>query len=215
MPPSEEPKTTDESESTEEPQQTVESSATASTAEAEEATGTAADAGEQRGAGGAEGAEGGDGPAKKESRGVDRRGLAACAVLVAACAGLVLYGVLDSEEKPERQVPTASVTYEVVGEGTADLTYQARSNSGTAVEVNEVDLPWRKTVRVPLGKPPIVTITLGEKGGRASCRLAIRGKHVQTATAYGKFGRATCQGELAAPDATEDAAVAANAQGEQ
>ncbi|MGW1090503.1 hypothetical protein ACWD4L_30390 [Streptomyces sp. NPDC002596] len=198
MPPSEEPKKTDESESTDEPQQAAESSAAASTAEAEEATGTAA-----------------DGPAKKESRGVDRRGLAACAALVAACAGLVLYGVLDAEEKPERQVPTASVTYEVDGEGTADLTYQARSDSGTAVEVNQVDLPWKKTVRVPLGKPPIVTITLGEKGGRASCRLAIHGKHVQTATAYGKFGRATCQGELAAPEATEDAAVPANAQGEQ
>ncbi|GAA3481306.1 hypothetical protein [Streptomyces yanii] len=213
MPPSEEPKTTDESESTDEPQQAAESSATASAAKAEEVT--VADAGEPRGAGEAEGAEDGDGRAKRESRGVDRRGLVACAALVAACAGLVLYGVLDTEEKPERHVPTASVTYEVDGEGTADLTYQARSDSGTAVEVNKVDLPWKKTVQVPLGKPPLVTITLDEKGGRASCRLAIRGKHVQTATAFGKFGRATCQGELAAPETTEDAAVPANTQGEQ
>jgi hypothetical protein len=131
---------------------------------------------------------------------------------VAACAGLVLYGVLDTDEKPERHVPTASVTYEVSGEGTADLTWQARSESGKAVAARGVTLPWKKTVRVPLGKPPIVTITLGEKGGRASCRLAVRGKHVQTATAYGKFGRATCQGELPAPEVSESPA---SAQGEQ
>ncbi|MET7516150.1 hypothetical protein ABZS88_22255 [Streptomyces sp. NPDC005480] len=145
-------------------------------------------------------------------KGVDRRGIAVCGVLVTACAGLVLYGVLDTDEKPERHVPTASVTYEVSGEGTADLTWQARSESGKAVAARGVTLPWKKTVRVPLGKPPIVTITLGEKGGRASCRLAVRGKHVQTATAYGKFGRATCQGELPAPEVSESPA---SAQGEQ
>lgn len=144
----------------------------------------------------------------KESKAVDRHGVAVGAVLIAACAGLVLYGVLDTDEKPERHVPTASVTYEVQGEGTADLTWQARSESGKAVAARGVTLPWKKTVRVPLGKPPIVTITLGEKGGRASCRLAIRGKHVQTATAFGKFGRATCQGELPAPDVSESPASA-------
>ncbi|MFB7996364.1 hypothetical protein ACFC4G_26510 [Streptomyces sp. NPDC056002] len=148
----------------------------------------------------------------KSGKGVDRRGMAVCGVLVAACAGLVLYGVLDTDEKPERHVPTASVTYEVSGEGTADLTWQARSESGKAVAARGVTLPWKKTVRVPLGKPPIVTITLGEKGGQASCQLAIRGRHVQTATAYGKFGRATCQGELPAPEASESPA---SAQGEQ
>ncbi|MGX1672154.1 hypothetical protein [Streptomyces sp. NPDC055400] len=148
----------------------------------------------------------------QHGKGVDRRGIAASAVVVAACAGLVLYGVLDTDEKPERHVPTASVTYEVSGEGTADLTWQARSESGKAVGARGVTLPWKKTVRVPLGKPPIVTITLGEKGGRASCRLAVRGKHVQTATAYGKFGRATCQGELPAPEVSESPA---SAQGEQ
>ncbi|MFB7711382.1 hypothetical protein [Streptomyces sp. NPDC056105] len=150
--------------------------------------------------------------AARNGKGVDRRGLAACGVLLAACAGLVLYGVLDTEEKPEHHVPTASVTYEVDGEGSADLTYQARSEAGTAVAVRKVSLPWKKTVRVPLGKPPIVTITLGEKGGRVSCQLAIRGRHVQTATAFGKYGRATCQGELPAPEASESPV---SAQGEQ
>lgn len=139
--------------------------------------------------------------------------MAVGAALLAACAGLALYGVLDTEEKTaEPTPPTASVTYEVTGEGTADLTYQARSEAGTAVVVHRVPLPWKKTVRVPLGRPPIVTITLDAKGGQARCALAVRGRHVQTATAYGSYGRATCQGALPAPENTSDAA--APAQGE-
>ncbi|MFF4348148.1 hypothetical protein [Streptomyces sp. NPDC001530] len=138
---------------------------------------------------------------EKSSKGADRRGIAVAGVLLAACAGLVVYGVLNTAEKPEQHhVPTASVTYEIEGEGTADITYQARSESGDAVVADGVTLPWKKTVSVPLGKAPLVTITLGEKGGRASCQLAIRGKHVQTATAFGKFGRATCQAELPSPE---------------
>jgi hypothetical protein len=140
-------------------------------------------------------------PGEKTSKGADRRGIVVGGVLLAASAGVVVYGVLNTAAKPEQHhVPTAAVTYEVEGEGTADITYQARSESGNAVVANGVTLPWKKTVNVPLGKAPLVTITLGEKGGRASCQLAVRGKHVQTATAFGKFGRATCQGELPAPE---------------
>ncbi|MBO1334842.1 hypothetical protein J3486_26770 [Streptomyces sp. VRA16 Mangrove soil] len=120
-----------------------------------------------------------------------------------------MYGVLDTDETPQRHVPTASVTYEVTGEGTADLTYQARDESGKAVTVHGAALPWRKTVRVPLGKPPVVTVALDAEGGRASCQLAIRGRHVQTATAFGKYGRATCQGELPSPEPTESTAEGA------
>ncbi|MFF7596103.1 hypothetical protein [Streptomyces mirabilis] len=139
-------------------------------------------------------------PGEKTSKGADRRGIVVGGVLLAACAGVVVYGVLNTAEKPKQHhVPTSSVTYEVEGEGTADITYQARSESGDAVVADGVALPWKKTVSVPLGKAPLVTITLGEKGGRASCQLAIGGKHVQTATAFGKFGRATCQGELPSP----------------
>jgi hypothetical protein len=137
----------------------------------------------------------------------DRAGLLAGAAVLAACGGLVLYGVLntgsDGDGKPQRRTPTAAVTYEVTGEGTADLTYQARSTSGEATVVKVAALPWRKTVDVPLGKAPLVTITLGEKGGRASCQLTVRGRHVQTATAFGKFGRATCQGELPSPEPSD------------
>ncbi|MGR6969977.1 hypothetical protein ACU639_10235 [Streptomyces cynarae] len=129
----------------------------------------------------------------------DRLGLVIGGALLAACAGLVLYGVLGTgkdDSTPERRTPTASVTYEVTGTGTADITYQARSASGEATVVKAAALPWHKTVDVPLGKEPTVSIVLGEKGGQARCALAVRGKHVQSATANGTFGRATCSGML-------------------
>ncbi|MEV3992517.1 hypothetical protein AB0J57_26760 [Streptomyces sp. NPDC049837] len=134
-----------------------------------------------------------------DSKGLDRKGIAVGAVLLAACGGLVGYGVLDTEEKPApRAVPSAEVRYEVLGEGTADITYFGTGGSTRADVAKNARLPWTKTVSVPIGKAPIVSITLGEKGGRASCTLAIRGKQVQRATASGEFGRATCSAELPA-----------------
>ncbi|NUT53230.1 MAG: hypothetical protein HOV94_38995 [Saccharothrix sp.] len=126
--------------------------------------------------------------------------------VLAVCAGLVVYGVLESGEgggrASERRTPTASVTYEVTGEGSADITFQARSEAGTATVVKAAALPWRKTVDVPVGRDPIVSIVLTEKGGQARCTLAIRGRHVQSATATGTFGRATCTGALPAEPVT-------------
>ncbi|MFE8006181.1 hypothetical protein [Streptomyces sp. NPDC057418] len=69
--------------------------------------------------------------------------------------------------------------------------------------MKNAELPWKKTVRVPLGTPPVVDITLGEKGGEAGCTLAISGKRVQRATASGAFGRSTCTtGEPPTPEAS-------------
>lgn len=133
----------------------------------------------------------------------DRSALIVAGAVLAACAGLVLYGVIDSgsgDDKPRRHIPTASVTYEVTGTGTADLTYQARSESGKATVVQDTRLPWRKTVDVPLGQDPVIAIVLDEHGGTARCALGIRGQHVQTATATGTFGRATCSGMLPAAE---------------
>ncbi|MFP8941100.1 hypothetical protein ACLIYM_06650 [Streptomyces fenghuangensis] len=134
-------------------------------------------------------------------RGVDRRVVAVAAALLLACAGLVGYGVLNTGDEPgDRAVPTAEVTYEVRGEGRADITYLARSEAGKATVASDVTLPWKKTVEVPLGEEPTVSILLGEKGGEASCTLAIRGRHVQRSTAFGSYGRATCAGALPAPE---------------
>ncbi|MFE6281680.1 hypothetical protein [Streptomyces sp. NPDC057877] len=147
--------------------------------------------------------------AESRSRRPDRSGLFIAGGILAACAALVGYGILagtgGDDDKPERRVPTAAVTYEVTGTGTADITYQARSESGKAVVVEAATLPWRKTVDVPLGREAVVSITLGEKGGEARCAVAVRGRHVQGATAAGEFGRATCSGALPRRSPTPDA----------
>ncbi|MFB6780480.1 MULTISPECIES: hypothetical protein [unclassified Streptomyces] len=93
-------------------------------------------------------------------------------------------------------MPTAEVTYEVTGSGIAKISYLACIEVDTATVEKGVTLPWRKSVQVPLGKAPTVAIILDGKGGQAACTLAIRGKHVQRATAMGEFGRATCTGDL-------------------
>nr|WTB34320.1 MmpS family transport accessory protein [Streptomyces sp. NBC_00830] len=143
--------------------------------------------------------------ASDDGSGRDRRGFVIAAAVVAACTGLVLYGILNTEDQPKpRAVPTAEVTYEVTGTGTAEISYLARSEAGDATVEKAVKLPWTKSVQVPLGKAPSVNITLDGKGGQALCSLAIRGKHIQSATASGTYGRATCTGELPTPAATEE-----------
>ncbi|MFE1443251.1 hypothetical protein [Streptomyces sp. NPDC058739] len=142
----------------------------------------------------------------------DRAGVITAALTLAACGGLVLYALLSpgGEEKEKKHTaPAASVTYEVTGTGTADITYQARSESGKATVVKAATLPWRKTVPVPLGRSPVVTIVLGERGGQARCAVAVRGRHLQSATASGDFGRATCTGVLPSADTGPDRADAA------
>ncbi|MFV0132673.1 hypothetical protein ACLGIH_05395 [Streptomyces sp. HMX87] len=131
-----------------------------------------------------------------------RRGVLVLAALLLVGAGIGTYVVLgsgDGEPAGKEAGPTASVTYEVTGTGVASLSYRGAADK--AVVVRDVDLPWRKTVDVPLGEKPVVQVTLGEQGGDAHCTLAVRGRQVQSATASGAFGRGTCSGELpAAPD---------------
>lgn len=144
-------------------------------------------------------------PENAEQPGPDRRGPAIAVAVLLACGGLIGYGVLNSDEQPKpRSFPTVEVAYEVTGTGTAEISYLARSESGEATVEKGVTLPWKKSVQVPLGKAPNIGIVLDEKGGQASCTLAIRGKHVQLATASGRFGRATCTGELPADERGEN-----------
>ncbi|MFC9242472.1 MmpS family transport accessory protein [Streptomyces sp. NPDC057136] len=141
----------------------------------------------------------------KMSRSPDRRGIAVAAALLLACGALITYGILDTgneQADKESAVPTAAVTYEVLGDGAADISYRGDGKGDRATVVKNAELPWKKTVNVPLGTSPVVNITLGEKGGEASCTLAIGGKHVQRATASGAFGRSTCTSELPTPEAS-------------
>ncbi|WP_426404501.1 MmpS family transport accessory protein [Streptomyces sp. R-07] len=138
-----------------------------------------------------------------------RRGIAVVALLLLAGGAFGTYRMLDSDDASAtregaaaRNVPVADVTYEVLGEGTADISYRGPGDDEAAVVTNAA-LPWKKTVSVPVGAAPTVHVTLGEKGGTASCSLAVHGRHVQRATATGAFGRATCRSE--APAAAEGA----------
>ncbi|MFE0172670.1 hypothetical protein ACFWZ2_10165 [Streptomyces sp. NPDC059002] len=128
----------------------------------------------------------------------DRRVVSVGALLFGICAAFVGYAFLGDDEPEQRPVPTASVTYRITGTGAADITYLARSAKGAATVEAGVELPWKKTVRVPLGKDPAVSIQLGKRGGEASCALSVRGEHQQRATAFGAYGRATCTAELPA-----------------
>ncbi|MFF7776431.1 MmpS family transport accessory protein [Streptomyces tanashiensis] len=126
----------------------------------------------------------------------DRRRLLIAGIALLACFGLVGYGILATDDQPQQHaVPPAEVTYEVTGTGTVEISYLARGEAGAATVESGVRLPWAKSVPMPLGKAPTVSITLDGKGGQASCTLAIRDKHIQRATAVGAFGRATCTGE--------------------
>lgn len=143
-------------------------------------------------------------PTPANDRRTDRGGIAVAAALLLACGAFVTYGVLDSDDDPaERRAatPTVEVTYEVLGEGAADISYRGAAGD-KADTVTKAGLPWRKTVSVPLGASPIVNVTLGEKGGTASCTLTVGGKHVQRATASGAFGRTSCTSELPSPEAS-------------
>ncbi|MER6095961.1 hypothetical protein ABT154_08850 [Streptomyces sp. NPDC001728] len=137
--------------------------------------------------------------------------MAATASLLALCGALAAYGTLGSDNTSEpghgnangnavAGGPSATarteVAYEVLGEGTADIAYREADAEDI---VRNVRLPWRKTVRLPQGTTPAVSVTLGERGGRAGCGLTVAGRHVMRSTAEGAFGRGNCAS--ADPDA--------------
>ncbi|WP_329558437.1 hypothetical protein OG711_04335 [Streptomyces uncialis] len=123
----------------------------------------------------------------------------ALALVCAGIAGLAVHepsgGGGSGERRPARAVPTAEVTYVVTGRGTAEITYRPEGGTDATTVVREAALPWRKSIRLPVGKSPTVAVVLGGSGGRAACTVAVRGEHVQRATATGSYGRATCGGE--------------------
>jgi hypothetical protein len=120
------------------------------------------------------------------------------ALLLAAAAVSALYALTSPDTPVKPPVPTAAVTYEITGSGTADITYLATSEQGTATQEKGASLPWKKTVRVPLGQSPVVKVQLPRQGGTATCALAVRDQHMQRATASGPYGRTTCTAPLAA-----------------
>ncbi|MFD9073409.1 hypothetical protein [Streptomyces lasiicapitis] len=137
----------------------------------------------------------------------DRRVVTTGAVLLVICAAFVVRGMFGdgnggntgggphSEDIARSRPPVAAVTYEITGTGSADISYLTRNERGRggrpAVEAG-VRLPWRKTVFVPAGERPVVSVRLDEGGGEARCALAVGGKHRHRDVTAGAFGRATC-----------------------
>ncbi|MQY15176.1 hypothetical protein SRB5_53540 [Streptomyces sp. RB5] len=137
------------------------------------------------------------------NRALGRRSKILASVLMAALAGLGLYGLLSPDEPaaPDKPpVPTAAVTYTVNGTGTAQIAYQNPTAGRAATVIRSTSLPWTKTIRVPLGHNPRVSVILGDDGGTATCTLTIRSRPVQTSTTNGPNGRAHCTAPLPAPD---------------
>ncbi|MEV7224178.1 MmpS family transport accessory protein [Streptomyces sp. NPDC093681] len=114
-----------------------------------------------------------------------RAGVLIAAVLLLACAGLVGYGLLDDTEDEPKQstTPTAAVTYEVTGDGAAEISYLGPDEDGRATVVRDAELPWKHTVQVPLGETPTVAVVLGEDGGAG--RLHPRDPRQARATRHG------------------------------
>ncbi|MEU5162036.1 hypothetical protein AB0G74_20865 [Streptomyces sp. NPDC020875] len=153
--------------------------------------------------GASEAADGGPGRAPR-GRWSRRRSGAIAGALALVCA-TVAYGVYGSsgggdsgDDPPARAVPTVGVTYEVTGEGPAEITFRPAGGTAPATVVRDAALPWRTSVRLPAGTPPTVSIVLGERGTTATCTVTVGGEHVQRAVAMGSYGRTTCGGEGAA-----------------
>jgi MmpS family membrane protein len=120
------------------------------------------------------------------------------ALVAAAVAGTVL-AVAFSGEEPDPPPYTVAVTYKVTGEGTATIVYNDGDPDDGGRRQQAVDLPWSKNVRVnPDSGTASVSIILGKDGGRAACAIAVRGKHRQTSSAFGSYGRATCSAKVPA-----------------
>ncbi|MEU3601267.1 hypothetical protein ABZ714_21490 [Streptomyces sp. NPDC006798] len=141
------------------------------------------------------------GPRARWSR---RRSGAIAGALALVCAAAA-FGVYVSsgddgsgDDPPAQAVPTVAVTYEVTGDGPAEITFRPAGGTAPATVVRDAALPWRTSIRLPVGTPPTVSVVLGDRGTTATCTVTVGGEHVQRAVAMGRYGRTTCGGEGAA-----------------
>ena len=82
-----------------------------------------------------------------------------------------------------------AVTLTVDGRGTADVNWSTSTGGKSA----HATLPWHTTVQAPTGRREVtLSLVLGQQGGQATCSIAIDGRRVNSSSALGKFGRATC-----------------------
>ncbi|MGW0998358.1 hypothetical protein ACWD5V_34820 [Streptomyces sp. NPDC002523] len=120
-------------------------------------------------------------------------------------AALLAVGIAITWDGRDRATPppySVPVAYHVTGTGTADITYHAglgKHPDKKAPFGHEATarLPWDAAAHVtPADGPATVTVQLGAKGGHVSCRVDVRGREIQMATASGPYGRATCTADI-------------------
>lgn len=126
------------------------------------------------------------------------------ALVAAAVAGTVLAAAFSGEE-PAPPPYTVGVTYKVTGKGEATIDHNDGDPDDGGRRQQAVDLLWSKNVRVnPDSGTASVSIILGKNGGRAACAIAVRGKHRQTSSAFGSYGRATCSAQVSDQELLKD-----------
>ncbi|MEV4329047.1 hypothetical protein AB0K02_00615 [Streptomyces sp. NPDC049597] len=113
-----------------------------------------------------------------------------------AAVGLVVSEV--SDEGSGEADSTVKVTYEVTGDArdvTVSFSVQGTGDLRTEQELEQVTgLPWRREIETS-GQDisSTLVVTVGEDGGKATCRVRVDDGPVRTDTASGPNDTATCK----------------------
>jgi hypothetical protein len=89
---------------------------------------------------------------------------------------------------------SASVVYEVTGDGQANITYLEESGIWTKTE-NNVQLPWRvelRPARVTVLSLVAIRTGTGSPSGKVACRALVDGREIVKNSGAGRFGTAAC-----------------------
>lgn len=114
--------------------------------------------------------------------------------LVVSILWVVVIGKAISDVN-EQATQHHTITYTVTGDAkTADVDYSTFDQAGSVKSETGATVPWTKTVEATGLFVGAFTVTTGEDGGSVTCKVAVDGKDVKTATATGEFAVASCTG---------------------
>ena len=87
---------------------------------------------------------------------------------------------------------TITVTYEVTGDGPAEILYAGRLGKNP-VRIRNVKLPWKFTTKMDGTALVLVTaVRVGPEPGSIGCRVKVDGRQVAKSTHEGSFVSVTC-----------------------
>lgn len=111
-------------------------------------------------------------------------------VVVGGCVALVGTVIYAADKELNSEI---SITYEVTGSGTADISYDHGNANSSRVE--DTRLPWTKDVQINgVLKWTSITVSLDSTGGSATCRIKKGSKVIAEDSATGAYGIASCFG---------------------